>query len=101
VAAPPVPVIPPIFAADYLDNPAPPYPAQSRRAGQEGRVLLRVLVNAGGSAEDVQIHTSSGHSRLDQAARDTVRRWRFVPARRGGEPLAAWVLIPVSFRLER
>jgi len=37
---------------------------------------------------------------LDHAARDTVRGWRFAPARRGDVPVPAWVLIPISFRLE-
>lgn len=102
VAAPatPPPLTQPIFHADYLDNPAPPYPALSRRQGEQGRVILRVLVNARGTADDVQLRTSSGHPRLDDAARDTVRGWKFVPARRGTEPVPAWVLIPISFRLE-
>jgi len=90
----------PIFNADYLDNPAPMYPGLSRRQGEQGRVILRVLVNAAGSADEVQIRTSSGFPRLDESARDTVRRWRFVSAKRGAEPVAAWVLIPISFRLE-
>ena len=90
----------PIFNADYLDNPAPLYPALSRRQGEQGRVILRVLVNTGGSADEVQVRTSSGFPRLDEAARDTVRRWRFVSAKRGTEPVATWVLIPISFRLE-
>ena len=90
----------PIFNADYLDNPAPPYPAISRRQGEQGRVLLRVLVNIGGTADEVQVRTSSGFPRLDEAAQNTVRRWRFVSAKRGAEPVAAWVLIPISFRLE-
>ncbi len=90
----------PIFNADYLDNPAPLYPALSRRQGEQGRVILRVLVNAVGSADEVQVRTSSGFPRLDESARDTVRRWRFVSARRGAEPVAAWVLIPITFRLE-
>jgi periplasmic protein TonB len=100
--APPVvvPVTPPIFAADYLDNPSPPYPVVSRRLGEQGRVVLRVLVNAGGGADQVEVRTSSGHVRLDEAARETVRRWRFVPAKRGEQPVPAWVLIPISFRLE-
>lgn len=97
----PEPVTPPVFNADYLDNPAPAYPAIARRNGAQGRVILRVHVNAGGAADEVQVRTSSGFSRLDDAARDTVRRWKFVPARRGTEPVPAWVLIPVSFRLER
>jgi protein TonB len=101
--APPAPAVEttqPIFNADYLDNPAPPYPSLARRNGEQGRVLLRVLVNARGTADEVQVRASSGHSRLDDAARDTVRRWKFVPAKRGAEPVPAWVLIPVSFRLE-
>jgi periplasmic protein TonB len=99
IVAPPV-ITAPIFAADYLDNPAPYYPPLSRRAGEQGRVVLRVLVSAGGRSDEVQIRTSSGHTRLDDAARETVRRWRFVPAKRGDQPIAEWVLIPISFRLE-
>lgn len=101
-APPPAPVMltPPIFTADYLENPPPSYPMLSRRLGEEGRVVLRVLVNSGGGADEVQIRSSSGHERLDDAARETVRRWRFVPAKRGEQPVAAWVLIPISFRLE-
>jgi protein TonB len=90
----------PIFNADYLDNPAPAYPGASRRMREEGRVMLRVLVNVKGSADEVQLRTSSGHPRLDEAALDTVRRWKFVPAKRGAELVPAWVLIPISFRLE-
>jgi protein TonB len=96
----PAPLTMPIFNADYLDNPAPSYPALSRRLHEEGRVLLRVLVNPAGRADEVQVQSSSGHARLDTAARETVRGWKFVPAKRGAEPVAAWVLIPVSFRLE-
>jgi protein TonB len=100
VAPPPPSITAPIFAADYLDNPAPPYPALARRAGEQGRVVLRVLVSPSGKADEVEIRTSSGHRRLDESARDTVRRWRFIPAKRGDEAVSAWVLIPISFRLE-
>lgn len=100
VAPPPVPVTQPIFNADYLENPAPSYPQSSRRLGEQGRVVLRVLVNPRGGADEVQVRTSSGHPRLDDSARNTVRRWKFVPAKRGDEAVAAWVLIPISFRLD-
>lgn len=96
----PVAVTPPIFNAAYLDNPAPQYPALSRRQNEQGRVILHVLVNAAGRADEVEVRTSSGHSRLDDSARETVKRWKFVPAKRGSEPVAGWVLIPISFRLE-
>lgn len=96
----PVPVTQPIFNADYLDNPAPAYPPLARRMNEQGRVTLRVLVNVRGTADEVQVRATSGSARLDEAARDTVRRWKFVPAKRGAEPVPAWVLIPISFRLE-
>lgn len=99
-AAAPAPVTPPIFDADYLENPPPPYPPLARRLGEQGRVILRVLVNAEGRAEEVQIRTSSGYPRLDEAARDAVSHWKFVPAKRGSEAVRARVLIPISFRLE-
>jgi periplasmic protein TonB len=100
VPAPVVTVTPPIFDAAYLDNPAPKYPSASRKLGEQGRVILRVLVNPGGRADEIEVRTSSGFRRLDEVARETVMGWKFVPAKRGAEPVPAWVLIPVSFRLE-
>jgi len=98
--AAPIAVTPPVFSADYLENPSPAYPPLSRRMREQGRVMLRVLVNPNGTADDVQIRTSSGVTRLDEAAQETVRRWKFVPAKRGNEAVSAWVLIPISFKLE-
>jgi protein TonB len=96
----PLPIFPPSFNAAYLDNPAPAYPALARRSGEQGRVLLRVHVTASGTTDTVEIHTGSGSERLDLAARDTVKRWRFVPARQGDVAVAAWVLVPIIFTLE-
>lgn len=96
---PPVTVTPPIFHADYLNNPPPAYPGLSRRMGEEGKVILRVFVSEQGLPGTIQVRTSSGHSRLDEAALNTVRSWRFVPARRGEAPVGAWVLVPISFSL--
>lgn len=88
------------FDADYLHNPKPDYPRISRRLGEEGMVLLRVYVSTEGLADKVELKLSSGFSRLDQAAQETVGRWRFVPARRGDEAIAAWVQVPITFQLE-
>jgi len=100
-AAPaPAPVTPPNFNAGYLHNPAPAYPAMSRRLGEAGRVVLRVFVTTVGTAERVELRTSSGSRRLDSAALETVQRWKFVPARQGDTPVAAWVLVPILFTLE-
>jgi protein TonB len=59
--------------------------------------VLRVQVAANGLPTDQAVHTSSGYERLDQVALDTVRRWKFVPARLGNEPVAASVLVPIVF----
>lgn len=106
-AAPPieaVPAPPPVtearFDADYLSNPRPVYPVASRRLGEEGRVTLRVKVSRGGTPLAVEIRQSSGHSRLDEAARAAVEQWRFVPARRGDEPVESWVSVPIVFSLQ-
>jgi periplasmic protein TonB len=98
--APPIALTPPVFNADYLANPAPPYPPLSRRTGEQGRVVLRVHVTAAGTVDEAHVRASSGHTRLDDSALETVKRWKFVPAKRGPEPVAAWVLVPISFGLE-
>lgn len=95
----PAPITPPDFSAAQLNNPGPSYPYLSRKTREEGVVMLKVRVGSNGRAQSVQVHNSSGHDRLDKAAVDTVRKWRFVPARQAGEPVEAWVLVPVTFKL--
>ncbi len=95
----PPPVVQPRFDAAYLDNPRPPYPGVSRRLGEEGEVRLRVRVDPAGFAQRVEIQQGSGYPRLDRAALDTVRQWRFVPARQGDQPVAASVIVPIQFTL--
>ena len=89
------------FDADYLRNPAPPYPTLSRRMGEEGKVVLRVSVNPHGNADSVEIKTSSGSPRLDESARKTVHHWKFIPAKRGESAVQSWVLVPIIFKLEQ
>lgn len=91
---------PPVFSAAYLRNPPPEYPLAARRRGQEGLVLLAVRVNESGSPVEVRIARSSGSGVLDDAALAAVERWSFVPARRGDQAIAAWVEVPVRFRLK-
>jgi protein TonB len=91
---------PPRFGVSYLNNPAPDYPPMSRRMGEEGRVLMKVLVSAEGAVQDVQIEKSSGSDRLDNAAINAVKRWRFIPAKKNNQPLSAYVLVPMKFSLD-
>jgi periplasmic protein TonB len=88
------------FDAAYLNNPSPRYPALSRKAGESGKVVLKVYVSAGGLAERIEMHSSSGFERLDNTARTAVQRWKFVPAQQNGEAVAAWVLVPLVFSLK-
>lgn len=99
-AAPAVPTQAPRFDAAYLRNPPPAYPRAARRLGEEGRVVLRVRVERDGSPSKLEVQASSGSTRLDEAAFDAVRHWRFVAARRGDDNVAAWVLVPIEFRLD-
>jgi len=78
----------------------PSYPAAPRRLGIQGTTLLRVHVLADGRIGQVLVEKSGGHPDLDRAASEAVRAWRFDPARRGTEPVAMWVLLPVEFRLK-
>ena len=84
---------------DYLSNPAPIYPSESLRREEQGTVLLRVYVSTDGRALSVEIQRSSGFPRLDDSAMEAVRTWKFVPAKRGGEPIESWVDVPVIFAL--
>lgn len=98
-AAPTPAVVQPVFDADYLNNPSPAYPPLSRRMREQGVVYLRVLVSAEGVPDQVELKKSSGSVRLDESALCTVKKWRFVPARRGSETVAAWVVVPIAFSL--
>lgn len=91
---------PPRFGAAYLNNPAPKYPPLAKRLGEEGKVLLRVLVSPDGLAKEVRVHASSGSSLLDESAIKAVRRWRFVPAKQGDNAVQAWVQVPIVFKLD-
>ena len=89
---------PPRLDPAYLHNPAPMYPALSKRNRETGIVLLHVNVSAEGNATAVTLHKSSGYDRLDQAAIQAVNRWRFVPGMRGQSAVSATVIVPISFQ---
>jgi protein TonB len=98
-SAPTAPVTQPIFDADYLNNPAPAYPPLARRLREQGVVYVRILVSPDGLPDHIELKHSSGSARLDEAALRVVKKWRFVPAKRGGQSVAAWVVVPIAFSL--
>jgi protein TonB len=76
------------------------YPVLSRRLGEQGTVVVRVLVDEQGWPRQPSVWRSSGFERLDQAALRHISASRFVPGRSGHQPLAMWHDAPVEFRLQ-
>lgn len=85
----------------YLEPPAPEYPRLSKRNAESGRVMVRVYIDPSGLPRNVQVSTSSGHPRLDDAAAASVQKARFKPYTENGQPVGAWTTIPINFELER
>ncbi len=78
----------------------PAYPSLSRRLGETGKVVLRVLLDEQGKVAKATVDRSSGFSRLDEAALTAVRSWRCTPAQRQGQAVEATALQPFNFVLE-
>ena len=83
----------------YVDKKicTPKYPRVSRKRGERGKVLVRIFINRDGSSEKVEIEQSSGFDRLDQAAMDSAKKCRFIPAKRNGKPVKTLATIPYTF----
>src|SRR5690349_9766217 len=77
--SPPEPVVvePRIDARRGLSEPM--YPAQSKREGEQGTVLLSLYILPDGRVGDVKLNQSSGYPRLDESAMREAKRWRFAP----------------------
>lgn len=119
IVAAPAPVAPPAPASD-IGEPTPSaspagatrqlaydgalrtsYPKASLRAREQGTVVLRVRVGIDGRVERVEVQRSSGHPRLDAAARDAVLHGRFKPVLENGKAVPAWGIVPIAFQLDR
>lgn len=104
-AAPPAPPAPPRVElpssnADYLQNPKPVYPGISKRLGEQGQAIHSVLIGVDGLPVSAQLVRSSGFERLDQAAYEAVMRWRYVPGKRNGVPVAMSFNVPILWELK-
>jgi protein TonB len=101
-AGPTAAATPPLVSeVEYAVAPQPGYPSASRRMREQGLVVLRVLVDELGKAQQLSIHESSGHTRLDNAALDAVARAAFKPYIANGLAQRVYVLIPIEFALNR
>jgi protein TonB len=89
-----------ISASYSTTNAKPNYPSMSKRLSEQGTVILRVQVKSDGTAGAVEVKSSSGFPRLDQAAIDAVKTWRFNPATNDGKPVDEWYPAPFTFKLQ-
>ena len=95
------PVSMPNAHAKGLNNPKPPYPPVSRRLNEQGKVLLNVCVTRDGQVDKLKLEKSSNFDRLDSVALETVKKWQFIPAKKGSEAVAMCYLLPIQFTLEK
>lgn len=82
-----------------LEMPRPTYPRAARQRGMQGVVVLSIDVTPDGIPLSITVSTGSGYPMLDDAAVQAVGRWRFKPARKGGEAIAGQVVLPIRFNL--
>jgi protein TonB len=83
----------------YAENPNPIYPLEARQKGHEGQVVLTVEVLPNGRVGEVQVDKPSGYETLDRCAVEAVKKWKFIPAKKGGAAIPCWVNIPFKFQL--
>jgi protein TonB len=79
--------------------PAPEYPELARRAGIEGKTVVKALVDVDGSIAEVKVLQTSGNTMLDQAALAAARKATFTPAKQRDKYVRVWVAIPINFSL--
>lgn len=84
-----------------LNNKAPVYPLLSRKRKEQGTVWLLLLVSKDGLVTQLKLKKSSGFDRLDQAALQAVKAWKFQPARQQGQPIDYWYELPLKFSLQQ
>jgi len=78
----------------------PPYPQESIKLHEEGRVLLEVTIGTNGAVSRASVFKPSGHQRLDVAAVQHVKQyWRWHPATRAGKPVPATTRVAVDFKM--
>lgn len=88
-----------VSAVEYIQAPQADYPAMARRMGEEGRVVMQVLVNDKGRAEKVEILKSSGFVRLDESAKLALLRALFKPYLEDGKATTVLATASINFSL--
>lgn len=81
------------------NNKLPAYPAMAKRLGQQGKTIVRVLIDMEGRPSNARVLQSSGYTELDQAALDAVSGWQYAPGRRNGALEPMELNIPITWTL--
>ena len=76
------------------------YPSFSKRSGEQGEVVVRLIIDESGSVEDVALLRSSSFPRLDRAASEIGRRYRFKPFLVNGAPARISTNLLIKFNLK-
>lgn len=84
----------------YRVPPQPQMPRASQRLNEQGRVVVRVLIDTQGRPTQMTVEQSSGFDRLDREALRAISQSQFFPYQENGRALAAWVRIPIVFKLD-
>ena len=80
--------------------PDPEYSEEARKGKIEGVVVLWMIVTPEGTVRDVKVARSLGHG-LDEKAIEAVKKWKFEPALKDGQPVAVQINVKCSFRLSK
>lgn len=87
------------LSAQMIAGKPPRYPVESRRKREQGTVVLTLTLGVDGAVDTIAVSQSSGFARLDDAARDAVRKWRWSPVIRNGQPMRVKGVVEIPFVL--
>lgn len=97
--APPSTVTSDALGTRMISGNPPRYPVESRRKKEQGTVELLLILGTDGRVETISVARSSGFGRLDEAALNAVRRWRWAPTLQGGTPVKVRGVVEIPFVL--
>lgn len=84
-----------------ITGPLPRYPQWARRDNLEAMVILRFIVTAEGTVEDININEIEGDERFGREAIQAISQWRFSPAIRAGKSVPCWCFQKINFKFSR
>jgi protein TonB len=82
---------------EVVSSVPPQYPAELRKAKVEGAVTLVFVLDETGRVDDLRVENSS-RPEFEKPALDAVRRWKFRPGMKDGEPVRTYMKLPIRFR---